>query len=146
MNSLKNNLLIQFSVTSFVIVLILAVLLSLVLTVQLNRNIDLLKQHGAAMMSGTMIRDTDPFSIPSLTDNVSKLRMIAIAGCATGFVYLYGALFVVVWKGWKTIKVQRSELDSLKAQLGNPVTASFEELRKANGELQQEIRERNLAE
>lgn len=118
-------MLIQFSVTSFVVVLILAVLPSTVLTVQLNRNVSLLKQHGAAMLSGTMIKDTDPFSIPSMTLNVSNLRMITIAGFAGGFVYLYGALFIVVWKGWKTIKTQRRELESLNAQLGNRVTASF---------------------
>ena len=101
---MRTNLFLQFSVTSFVIMVILAVTIAVLLRGRLDNDIQLLQQHGAAMMAGTTIEDTDPFSIPSLTADVHQLQWITIGLVAGGFVVLYGALALIVWKGWKNIK------------------------------------------
>ena len=73
MRHLRDNLLVQFSVVSFTIMAVLAVTISSLLTGGLDRGLDLLHDHGAAMMSGTMIKPTDPFSIPSLSRDIENL-------------------------------------------------------------------------
>ena len=74
MRHLKENLLVRFSIVSFVILVILAVVISTMLSMRLHRDIGLLKGHGAAMTAGTVIQPTDPFSIPSLSPNPPKDR------------------------------------------------------------------------
>ena len=96
MGVLKDNLLVQFSVASFVVLAVIAVVLSFIFTVQLNDDIGLLKQHGAAMMSGNMIKDTDPFSIPSISAGVATLRTITFLSLAGAFAFLYGSLVFIV--------------------------------------------------
>ncbi len=49
MKQFKENLLLQFSITSFLIILTLAVTLSIVFSIRLNRNIQNLEAHGLAM-------------------------------------------------------------------------------------------------
>ena len=146
MRVLKENLLIQFSIASSVVIITLAMVLAYVFTVQLNNDIDLLKQHSAAMMSGTVINDAEPFSIPSLTRNMANLQWITYSSLAGGFAFLYGALFLIVWRGWKIIRTQRSNLQSLNAQLNERVTQSVEQLQKANEELRVEVQEHRRAE
>ncbi len=51
---------------SFLVMVALAVVVSVILSTRLNRNVELLEDHGAAMMAGTMIKEQDSFSIPSL--------------------------------------------------------------------------------
>ena len=48
----KNNLLAQFSVVTFVIMVIMALVISIVLIEALNRNVDLMKEHEAAVAAG----------------------------------------------------------------------------------------------
>lgn len=55
MKHLKDNLLVQFSLASFLIIGMLAIVLSAVITTQLEHNIEHLQDHGAAMMTGAMI-------------------------------------------------------------------------------------------
>ena len=64
MRQWKENLLLRFSIVSLVIMLALAVGISMMLTNRLNRDVDLLTDHGAAMMAGEMIEPAAPFSIP----------------------------------------------------------------------------------
>ena len=131
MSKLSSNLLIQFSVASFVIMAVLAVALAAILTTRLNRNVDLLKEHGAAMMSGTMIMPSDQYSIPSLSEDVRDLRWITVATVGGGFVFLYGGLVLIVWGGWRTITRQRASLESTNVEL----SGSIDEVRAANQEL-----------
>ena len=56
--SFEGNLIVRFSVVSFILVFILSVVFMFVLTKQLDRNIELLKDHGVAEMSGTIILGT----------------------------------------------------------------------------------------
>lgn len=140
MKQLKENLLVQFSVVSFVIMLALAVGVSTLLTTRLSHNIDLLKDHGAAMMAGTMIKPTDPFSIPSLSRDVSNLRWISFGAVGGGFVILYGGLVLIVWNGWRTIRRQQSALSTANEDLrtaNERLNESEAELKRSNSELEQ---------
>ena len=117
MKLLKNNLLVQYSVVSFVVIIGLAVLLSTVLSTRLGHNIELLKEHGAAMMGGHMIKPTDPYSIPNLAKEISNLQSYSYVLVGSGFIFLYSALVFIVWHGWRTIRHQRDALGSVNADL-----------------------------
>ncbi len=75
------------------------------------------------MMSGTMIMDSAPFSIPSMVNQVSELRTLSFVITGGAFVILYGALVAIVWNGWRTILRQRAareaaeEATRLKSEL-----------------------------
>ena len=117
MRLLRENLLVQFSAVSFVVMVALAVVISAVLTTKLGQNIDNLKEHGAAMMAGQMIKPTDEFSIASLTQAVRDLQWITFGAVGTGFVVLYSALVIIVWRGWSTINQQRVTLVGANEEL-----------------------------
>lgn len=131
MRRFKDNLLIQFSIASFVVMTVIAVVTATLLTTTLDRNIEYLQDHGAAMMAGNMIKSTDPFSIPSLTQEIRNLQWTTIAAIGIGFTFLYGTLFSFVWRGWTTILRQRAQLQAVNDELGK----SLEELRRANKKL-----------
>ena len=138
MKHLKENLLVQFSLASFLIIGMLAITLSVVITTQLDRNIEHLQDHGTAMMGGAMIKDTDPFSIPSISANVRNLQLRTLGIVWGSFFVLYVGLVLIVWRGWGTIVKQRHQLESANATLEEGVR----ELRDANEQLLKETRER----
>ena len=146
MRQIRSNLLIEFSIACFVMVVTLALVQGLIFTASLNRSRDLLQTHSAVMMSGAMIKDADPYSIASMTANVGSLRIVTYATLAGGFAYMYGSLVLIVWRGWTTIKTQRRELESLNAQLGQRVDEGLEALQKANEELRIEVRKQRSSE
>ncbi len=55
MDRFRGNLLIQFSITSFLITAAIAVVVSVILSLRLHENIELIEDHEGAMMAGTMI-------------------------------------------------------------------------------------------
>ncbi|MCH7620365.1 MAG: response regulator [Chloroflexi bacterium] len=138
MKHLKENLLVQFSLASFLIIGMLAITLSVVITTQLDHNVEHLREHGAAMMAGAMIKDTDPFSIPSLSAEVRTLQLKTLGIIGVSFFVLYGGLVSIVWRGWGTIVKQRRELEATNATLEERVR----ELKDANEQLLAETRER----
>ena len=111
MGRFGDNMLIQFSVTSFLIIVAIAVVVSVILSTRLNRNVDLLMDHGSAMMAGQMIKEEFAFSIPSLQNDVNNIRWITIAAVGSGFIILYGSLVMIVWSGSRTIKRQQLEIE-----------------------------------
>ena len=116
MSGFKDNLLAQFSVVTLVIMVVLAVVVSLVLFGSLSHNVSLLKEHGEAIAAGEAIKPSDPFSIPSLSRQVSNLRWITLGAIVGSFIYLYGTLVYMVWEGWKTIVWQRGQLEARIAE------------------------------
>ena len=76
----RNNLVIQFSLTSFVVMFAGAIFLSTMLSTGLNQNLDHIEEHGQAMMSGAMIKPSDPISIPSITSDFGRLLKRRFAG------------------------------------------------------------------
>ena len=165
MRHIRDNLLVQFSLVSFVIMLALAVGTSTILAARLGRNIELLIAHGAAMdammehsMSGDamvesadmqrpmsadslrdeFIKDTDPFSIPSLTADVQSLRWNMYLVIAGGFLVLYLGLVSIVHRGWRTITRQAAGLLESQVQLEARVeerTIEITERKRAEKEL-----------
>ena len=134
MKRLRGNLLVQFSVFSFVIMVILGVSLVITLNRMLGNDISLLVEHGNAMMSGIMIKDSDPFSIPNLTDDVRTIQFVTIGMVSGSFLVLYLGLFSLVSRGYKTIKRQRATLDSINSELERRVserTAELESIQKS---------------
>ncbi len=153
MRSLQDNLLMQFSVASFLIMVVLAVVISSILTTKLTRNIELLEKHGAAMMAGTMVHTTDGHSIPSLQRNVRSLQWMSYGVIGGGFVVLYSALVSIVWNGWRTIQRQQMTLSKTHAALQAAhndleirVAERTAELVHANDQLSSEIVERKRVE
>lgn len=132
MRTFKDNLLIQFSIVSLVVMLILALTLSAMLTDRMNRNIGLLREHGTVMMAGGMIRNADTYSIPSLTNNVRILQRDTYAAVGSGFVILYFGLVYIVWRGWVTINRQRSDLQRANHELQE----TYHDIQAANDEIQ----------
>ena len=110
MKHLKDNLLVQFSIASFLIIGMLAITLSVVIATQLEHNIEHLREHRAAMMAGTMIKDVDHFSIPSISADVRTLQIKTLGIIAASFFVLYGGLVLIVWRGWNTITSQKRRL------------------------------------
>ncbi len=93
------NLLVQFSVLSFVIMVILGVVLTVILTTRLNEEIELL--NAAATVPGGA--GTDP-------SDLNFLRWTIYVAVGGGFVILYGGLLTIVWRGWRTIENQQTDL------------------------------------
>ena len=133
MKLLKENLLVQFSPTSFAIIVVIALAISFALSTQLGWNIELLTEHGKAMMTGTMIEASAPYSISSLTNAVGDLRLMTFAAMAPGFLFLYLGLTYIVGRGWRTINAQRTALE----QSNHRLDVSNNQLKVANDDLRQ---------
>lgn len=127
----RDNLLIQFSVVSFVVMVILALVVSFVFVEVLNRNINLLVDHSKALEAGELIDDTDPFSIDNVSTQARNLKWITLGAIGGAFIYLYATLVYMVWEGWRTITSQRMELESANAELEVRVADQVEDLRQA---------------
>jgi signal transduction histidine kinase len=110
MKHLRENLPVQFSLISFVLMLILAVVIAEVLTARLNRMLELLHQHEAAMVSNSLDEQA-PFSIPNLERDLRHLSWLVEGVVGGGFVILYLSLVFLVGRGWKTITRQRAALE-----------------------------------
>ena len=98
MTRFRDNLLIDFSVISFVLIVSIAVAISMILTSRINHDIDLLQDHQAALNAGTL-EPTDPFSIPNLTNDMKDLRWITYAAIGGGLVILYLGVVSIVSRG-----------------------------------------------
>ena len=147
MRLLRENLLVQFSVASFVIMVALAVVISMMISSRLEHNLGHLGEHGVAMMSGGMIDPSDHISIPSIAADVRNLRVVTLGALAVGFVVLYGGLVLIVARGSNTItRHQRALTKSNRdlKQIAEGLTASNAELEQfayiASHDLQEPLR------
>ena len=73
---------------------------------------------------------------------ISDLRRWVIAAVVGGFAIIYGFLVLVVWRGWKTITSQRTQLQSANTKLADRVN----QIRDSNERLVKEISERKRVE
>ena len=101
----------QIYVLSSVVMVILAVVISGIITTRLERNIELLEDHGAAMRAGAEIKPGDPFSILSMQRNISDLRWITYITTGGGLLVLYTGFLAIMWAGSRTIRQQRQKLE-----------------------------------
>ena len=107
LDSLRRNHLIQFALVSLGVTLLSALAISAYVSYRLNGQIDLLEQHGMAMMSGS-VDASAPYSISSIQQNVDQIRWstLMIASAALAFVYLSG--LAAVRRGWKAVKREQA--------------------------------------
>ena len=101
----------------------LAIALSLTMHGRLDSVMHLLVQHGGAMMSGTMIKEADPHSIPSLTADVRELRTSVFGIVGLAFGALYFSLVFIVWRSWRTITAQQEQLKEQTREMSRSVMA-----------------------
>ena len=142
---LRGNIVVQFSLASFVLMAALAITIAVIYTNKLAENIELLSRHGSVMHSGDMIRSSDPFSIPSMVDDVNRLRWLTLTTIIVGFAMLYSSLVAMVWNAWNTIKSQRialyervRELESASVEITQlqgmiPICAHCKNVREDDG-------------
>ncbi len=135
----RDNLLAQFSVVTFVIMVILALVVTIVLIEILNNNLELIRERDVAVAAGEAIDPSEPISIESLSSQVNNLKWITIASIGGSFIYLYATLVYLVWEGWRTIVKQRVELEEANAELEKRVAERVEQLREAMGEGQRRL-------
>lgn len=137
----KDDVMVQFTVTGLVLMVLLAVLTSAVLSSRLDRQNDLLVQHGANMMAGTPIKDADRFSIPSLQKDVNATRWITFGVVGGGFFLVYGGLVAIVWRARNTIVTQKG-FESLNSDLNKQIQTKTAELQQTVDQLAEEAAER----
>ncbi len=116
MHDLSKNQLVQFSVISFVIMLILAIALSTIISIRLKQDVELLKAHGEAMMAGEL-KPSDPYSIPNIVEDVDSLRLTTFGIIGGAFVILYLSLSSIVWRGVVERKQLEGRLHELLTQM-----------------------------
>ena len=104
MRYFKDNLLLQFSVISFVVVASITVVISVMLSSRLNHNLEHLEEHGARMRSGIMMTPSDHVSIPSLVADVQGLLNVTYCATGGGFLVLWISLVLFVARASRTIK------------------------------------------
>ena len=105
------TVLLQLVVFSFVIMVLLAMLIGGIITSKLNRNIDLLGRHDAAMMGDKDIKPSEPYSIKNLQQNVSDLRWDTYRTLGASFPVLYIGFIAIIWRGSRTLRQQGQELE-----------------------------------
>ena len=128
-------MLIQFSLISLVIVGILAATSITILTIRLNHDVKLLRDHDAAMMAGIVINPDDPFSISHLESDIENVKWLITGTLGGGLAILYIALVNIVWNGWNTINRQRTQLIS-----------RIREVEETSAQLDEEMRQRRIIE
>ena len=123
MKHLKNNLLLQISLATMIIITVLTVIITTSLSSGLEQNINFLTIH-QEIDEGRITASSDRYSIANLIRETTDLKFKAslIIGC--GFLLLYIFIYVIVRAGWNTITSQRRRLEAvnqgLSNSLGNP--------------------------
>ena len=110
MIALRENLVVQFSVVSFVIMLVIIAGISVIFSVTFNNLVERMGIHDSAMHADIMIAPTDPASFENIVRSVINLRWVSYITVGGGFVVLYGGLVFIVWGGWRTISRQQRSL------------------------------------
>lgn len=111
MRQIQENLMIQFSVLSILLVLIFMVFVLLIFPVRRSDVIEAPAQDEQTMKLCTL-RLLDRDTIPGVTSNTGNLCLLALFSTVTGMVVLYLGLFLVVYRGWRKGKfvVSNSEI------------------------------------
>ncbi|HSG25298.1 MAG TPA: GAF domain-containing protein, partial [Anaerolineales bacterium] len=111
MKILRENMLIQFSLVSFVVLLFAVVLLVNPFNVLSN------VQSWDGALRGT-----------NLETGSTEFNLLGFALLFSGFLVLYGGLSFVIWHGWRTITRQKAQLQKINAELGQQVQEGNEQI------------------
>ncbi|MFQ6029631.1 MAG: GAF domain-containing protein, partial [Dehalococcoidia bacterium] len=115
MRLFKENLLVQFSAVSLVVMTLIGVIIAVVLTQRLAVHIDLMD---------AILSPQNQF----LNNDIDSIRWITMGLVVGGFVLIYAALLYIVWRGWKTILQQREQLESVSYGLEDQLQSSIREM------------------
>ncbi|MBI3030218.1 MAG: PAS domain S-box protein [Candidatus Rokubacteria bacterium] len=129
----KENLLLDFSLITLVIMIVVATAISALVTAKLNQHVWVLKAYDAAMRPEAP-KGTDPFSVPEIRENFRGVLWMTYGAVGGGFVILYISLISVVARNSRTINQQRAALEAANADL----RAAYEQLRETQERLVQE--------
>ena len=116
MRAQKGNVLLDFSVITLVVMVVVGIAISGLVTAKLNQHVWLLKAYDAAMRPDAP-KGTDPFSVPHIRENFRGLLWITYGSVGAGFVILYISLISVVRRTSRTIIRQRADLETANADL-----------------------------
>ncbi|MBM3943952.1 MAG: PAS domain-containing protein [SAR202 cluster bacterium] len=108
----KGNLLAQFSVISFVIMLILAVALAVIVGEVVRRDITQIRQEAISVIAEVEAGLRGEMTIPDLGAQAGRIRWVIAGAIGGGFFYLYLTLVYMVWEGYRTIKQQQTMLEA----------------------------------
>ena len=146
MRFLTQNLLVQSSVLTAAMMIIVAVIVSSVLDQRLNHNLDLLTDYGHTMMTGVDIQATDQLAIPGLIRDMENSRWITWGAIGGASLVLYGSLLAIAWKAWTTASRHRRRFQLAAMEFENQIRERTAELINSNRALCEEITERKQAE
>lgn len=121
------NLLVQFTVLSLVIMAILGVVLSVILTTRLNRDFELLKENTIAAAELSPTGAVPGVTVPDLEADLRNLTWTTYVAIGGGFAILYAGLVWIFWRGWKTIDKQQDDLLKSNTEL----RAAYHDLQEA---------------
>ena len=102
MRTLRDNLLVQFTLASTVIATAIILAVWVVLSGGFDSLLALTRAHDDAMQAGQMIMPTAAFSGDNIVSDAANLRVLTLFVVA-------GVL--IVWQGWKTITRQQMEVN-----------------------------------
>lgn len=129
----KNSLLLEFSVVTLVIMVVVATAISVLVTTKLNEHVWVLKAYDAIIRPNAP-KETDPFSVPHIRRNFDNLLWITYGSVGGGFILLYVSLVSIVARNSRTINRQQAALEAANTDL----QAAYEQLREAQERLVQE--------
>jgi signal transduction histidine kinase len=107
LHSLRRNHLVQFALVSLGVTLLSALAITAYVSYRLDGQIDLLGQHGAAMMSGPLDASS-PYSISSIQQNVDDIRWGTLMIASAALVFVYLSSLAAVRRGWNAVKRQQA--------------------------------------
>ncbi len=107
LDSLRRNHLVHFALVSLGVTLLGALAISAYVSSQLDGQIDLLGQHGMAMMSGP-VDASAPYSIPSIQHNVDHIRWWTLVIVSASLAFVYLSVLAAVRRGWNAEKRQQA--------------------------------------
>ncbi|MCH8309370.1 MAG: GAF domain-containing protein, partial [Chloroflexi bacterium] len=108
--NLKHNIFAQFALLSIGVIAAFAIVAVFFLNGEGSEYFSLFQQYAEVMQSGRPILDEEPFSMPSIAENIRRHRWTDIAIIGVGFSLLYVALTTIVWSGWKNSQRTQDQL------------------------------------
>ena len=106
---LRSNHTLRFSMVSLALTLLGALIISGYVSSRLKHDVELLEQHGAAMMTGSLKRE-DPFSIPSILADVNEVRWTTFAMTGGVLAVVYLSVVGIAWRGAVAVRRQHETL------------------------------------
>ena len=126
MRMFREDLLLQITSVTFVVLLLMAALLTSVLDNRLKNILPLVEQYGREIQAGP-IEPSELYSVPSISKEMRNIRGTAYLLIAGSVVVLYLALGGLAWNGARRIGNLKSAVDDAEGAL-EPTQARLDEI------------------